>query len=138
MRIPLSLFTLAFSLLAAGHATAESWTRQLTPKKGDDNFSIQVARVKDAEAGEVLQFRVTVKLKEINELPRRSRVLKVFDGKEFISSCEVQPTGKDGERVYSFRVAAKYAEKSSFWYLESNDFDRIGYWFYLKDFVGSK
>jgi hypothetical protein len=69
---------------------------------------------------------------------KRSHVLRVFHGNEFISSCEVQSTGPDGARVFSFRVAAKYAEKSTFTYTMSSKFGSIGYWFYLTDFVESK
>jgi hypothetical protein len=138
MRFAFVLVSLTCSLLAAGQAGAESWMRRLTPDKPDGNFSIKVDRQKDAETGEYLQFRVTVKLTDIKELPKRSRTLRIFNGKEFISACEVQPTGSEGERVYSFRVAAKYLEKSTFSYSDADNFDHIGYWFYLKDFVESK
>ncbi len=133
---------LTCSLLVAGPAGAESWSKRLTPEKPDDNFNIKIERLKDADVGEFLQFRITVKLynlSDIKETPRRSHVLRVFNGKEFISSCEVQPTRqKKGEQVFSFRVAVKYADKSMFSYTLSSDFDSIGYWFYLKDFVESK
>ena len=102
------------------------------------SFTIKVDRLKDTDLGEFLQFHVTVKGKDLKELPIRSHELRVFNGKEFISACEVQPTGRDGERSFSFRVAAKYAEKSTFTYAQSGDFDHIGYWFYLKDFVEPK
>jgi hypothetical protein len=138
MKIVPGLFGIACSLLFAGPAGAESWSRRLTPEKPDDSFTIKVERLKEADAGEFLQFHVTVKLKDADGPPRRAHVLRVFNGKEFVSSCEVQPTGRDGARVYSFRVAAKYAEKSTFSYTLSSDFDSIGYWFYLKDFADAK
>ena len=138
MKIVPGLFGLACSLLVAGHVGAESWSRRLTPEKPDDNFTIKVDRLKEADVGEFLQFRVTVKLKDSDDVPRASHVLRVFKGKEFVSSCAVQPTGPEGERVFTFRVAAKDAEKSMFSYTLSSAFDSIGYWFYLKDFVESK
>src|SRR5262245_55551652 len=137
MKIVPGLLGLACSLLVAGQAGAETWSQRVTPEKPDDNVTVKVERHKEGDV-EFLQFRVTVKLKDVNELSRRSHVLRVYNGKEFISSCEVHPTGSDGARVFSFRVAAKYAEKSMFSYTLSSDFDSIGYWFYLKDFVESK
>ena len=72
---------------------------------------------------------------DLKELPQRSGELRVVSGKEFVSSCDVQSTGRDGERSFSFRVAAKYAEKSTFRYAQTGEFGHISYWFYLKDFV---
>jgi hypothetical protein len=138
MKIIPGLLGLACSLLVASPVGAETWSQRLTPAKPNENFIIKVDRLKEADVGEFLQFRVTVKLKDSTDVPRRSHVLSIFDGKEFISSCEVQPIGPDGERVFSFRVAAKYAEKSTFSYSLSSEFDSIGYWFYLTDFVGSQ
>lgn len=139
MKLVPVLFGLVCSLLVAGQVGAESWSIQLTPKKTNESFTIKVDRLKETDKGEFLQFHVTVKLKDNKVLPMRSRELRVFNGKEFVSSCEVQPTGSDGERLFSFRIAAKYAEKSTFTYAETNGRgDHIGYWFYLKDFVEPK
>ena len=139
MKILRGLLGLACSFLLASPAGAETWSQQLTREKPDKNFTIKVDRLKEAD-GEVFQFRVTVKLKDSEGLPVRSRVLRVFNGAEFVSSCEVQPTGPDGARVFSFRVAAKYLEKSTFSYTESSKEgdSSVGYWFYLKDFVEPK
>jgi hypothetical protein len=138
MKLVTVLAVFVASLAVAGQVGAESWTIQLTPKKPNESFTIKVVQLKETETGEFLQFRVTVKLEDIKELPMRLRELRIFNGKEFVSSCQVQPTGKGGERVFSFRVAAKYAEKSTFTYTDSSDRDQMGYWFYLKDFVESK
>jgi hypothetical protein len=139
MKIVPGLLGLACSLLLASPAGAETWSRRLTREKPDENFTIKVDRLKEPDGGEVFQFRVTVKLKDSEGLPVRARVLRVFNGTEFVSSCEVQPTGPDGARVFSFRVAAKYLEKSTFSYTESGEEgSSIGYWFYLKDFAEPK
>ena len=80
---------------------------------------------------------VTVKLDHTIKMLVRRGLLLVYNGKEFVSSSEVEPTVPDGERSFSFRIAAKYAEKSRFTYSESNK-DSIGYWFYVQDFVPTK
>jgi hypothetical protein len=132
------LCILVCSLLAAGQARAESWTERVTPKKPGP-LVVKVHQLKEAKEGEVYQFNVTVKLRDNDfKLPKHSRLVEIFNGKEFVSSCEVQPTGPDGERTFSFRVAAKYLEKSKFTYTDFGEFDQIGWWFYLKDFVPSK
>ena len=65
--------------------------------------------------------------------------VRLFDGKEIISSSNVQMTESNGELSFSFKVTAKYAEKSGFIFAAT---DREGqgahYWFYLKDFAASK
>ena len=128
-----------WALLAAGQAGAETWSLQLSPKKPHNDFKIIATRHKDAKAGDVVDFSVTVKLKDnAFGLPNHSRVLRIFNGEEFVSSCEVQPTGLDGERVYSFRVATKYLEKSTFTYTDRGVLDSVGFWFYLKDFAEAK
>ena len=142
MKLVPALFVLVSSLLVTGQVAAETWSKQLTPGKTSDgmySFTIKVDRLKEAGVGEFLQFHVTVKGKDIPELPNRSGELRIVNGKEFITSCDVRPTGRDGERSFSFRVAAKYAEKSTFRYAQTGgDFGHISYWFYLKDFVESK
>jgi hypothetical protein len=138
-RVPV-LLVLVGSLFAARQVGAESWSKQLTPgKTGDDlcSMTVKVNRLKEKDVGEFLQFHVTVKGLGSKDLPRRWGELRVFNGKEFVSSCNVQPTGRDGEWSFSFRVAVKHAEKSTFTYAQTSGFDHISHWFYLKDFFES-
>jgi hypothetical protein len=136
MKIVPGLLGLALALLLAGQAGAETWSRRLTREKPDENFAIKVDRLKEDDVGEFLEFHVTVKRKDSEGLPLRSGALRVYSGKEFVSSCEVQPAGPEGARVFSFRVTAKHLEKSTFSYTEAaEEGSSIGYWFYLKDFV---
>ncbi len=128
----------ACALLAVGQAEAETWSQQITPKKPNDNVAIKVDRVKEGDLGEFLQFRVMVKMKDTKELPHHSGYLQIFNGKEFVSASDVQSTGPDGARVFSFRVSAGYAHKSIFSYSSYGHLDSIGYWFYLGDFVEAK
>jgi hypothetical protein len=140
MKTVARIFILVWTLFAAGQTGAETWSQQLSPKKPHNDFKIIAARHKDADEGDVYYFSVTVKLKDnAFGLPIHSRVLQIYNGKEFISSCEVQPKGVDGERVYSFRVAQKYLEKSTFTYTDSAAvLNSIGFWFYLNDFAEAK
>jgi hypothetical protein len=139
MKSLLSLSALVCTLLAAGQAGAENWSQQLSPKKKDNAFKIVATLHKDDAEGEVYHFSVTVGLKD-NEFGLRNhkRVLRIFNGKEFVSSCEPQPTGLDGNRIYSFRVAPKYLEKSKFTYTDWDEGNTAEYWFYLKDFAEAK
>ena len=133
MKSVLSLSALVCTLLAAGHAGAENWSQQLSSKKPDNAFKIIATR--HAE-GDVFHFSVTVGLKDNNfGLRNHKRVLRIFNGKEFVSSCELHPTGLDGERIYSFRVARKYLEKSTFTYTDWDVGNTAEFWFYLKDFA---
>ncbi len=135
------LLVLVCSLLFVGHVGAESWSKQLTRETtGDDlcTVTVKVDRLKETDVGEFLEFHVTVKGLGSKDLPRRWGELRVFIGKEFVSSCNLQPTGRDGAPSFSFRVAAKYAEKSTFTYAQTNEFDHISHWFYLKDFIEPK
>jgi hypothetical protein len=139
MKVLCALPALVYILLAAGQAEAESWSVRITPEKPGEYFTIKAERLKDADEGEVYEFHVAVKLGDDDfKLPNHSRTLRIFNGKEFIASCEVRPTGPDGKRVFSFRVAPKYLEKSTFSYSDWSDGDSAGWWFYLKDFVESK
>lgn len=138
MKLVVVLLVLVSSLLGVGQAAAESWSKRLTREKTSDemySFTIKVDRLKETDVGEFLQFHVTVKGLDLEELPHRSGELRVFNGKEFVSSSDVQPTGPAGKRSFSFRVAAKYAETSTFRYAQNGEFGHISYWFYLKDFV---
>jgi hypothetical protein len=128
-------FVLACSLLVARQAGAEPWSKRLTPQLPDENFTVKVEPVKGTD---FLRFVVTVKLKDKKDLPVTRGLLRVFHGKEYIALCPVQPTGPEGERLFSFQVAAKYAEKPKFSYSQNADFDFNEYWFYLKDFVEAK
>jgi len=134
------LFALMCPLVFAGQVTAETWIEQVTPKKTarlGDTFTINVQRVKQGAGEEVLEVHVTVKLDHSIKMPVRQALLLVYNGKEFVSSCHMEPTVQDGERSFSFRIAEKYAEKSRFTYSESNK-DSIGYWFYVQDFIPPK
>jgi hypothetical protein len=157
MKLLSVLLVLVCALLVAGQVAAETWSKQLTRDQTSDqmySFTIKVKPLKRApnlaqidDVGEFLQFDVTVKpvasAKQLEEArkhgwrPRYSGELRVFDGKNFISACNVQPTRHDAELSFSFQVAAKYAEKSGFTFAqtEGEEGSRISYWFYLKDFV---
>jgi hypothetical protein len=141
------LLVLGCALGFMTRAQAETVSTRLTREKTSDHlysFTIKVERLKDNEMGESLQFHVTVKAKAGNTrpLPNRTGTLSVYAGKEFIASCDVQSAERRGELSYSFRVAAKHAEKSSFTFAETLDapHERQGfyYWFYLADFVEPK
>lgn len=142
------LFAFAGCLIVVGQAQAERTSTQLTPATVKDqplSFTIKCEQFKDKKKGECLRFHVTAKAKEGNAAlaPRRATVLEVFDGEAVVSSCSVQSVEADGELSYSFLVAAKYAEKSTFLFGEVLDTPNgfpAGryYWFYLKDFVESK
>jgi hypothetical protein len=117
-------------------------TRLSKGKTGDHlySFTIKVERAKDGDA-EVFQFRVTAKPKNLKapRLPCLSGALEVFDGKRLVSVCDVRRGGRDGQLSFSFRVAARYAEKSRFTFAETLGEQGEGqgfyYWFYLKDFA---
>ena len=160
MKLVPVLLVLLCSLLVAGPVRAERWSKQLKRDNTSDHlysFTIKVEPLKRAhdlaqidDVGEFLLFHVTVKLVASAEQlkdarkqgwrPQYSGELRVFDGKKFISACNVQPTKRDGEFSFSFQVAAKYAEKSGFTFAmtEGEEGDGIFYWFYLQDFVESK
>ncbi len=140
MKLVAILLVLVSSQLFAGPLAAESWSKRLTREETGDqmySFAIKVERLKETDRGEFLQFQVTVKGADLQELPHRSGELRVFNGTEFVTSCDVQPAGRDGARSFSFFIAEKYAEKSTFRYAQHGEFDHISYWFYLKDFVES-
>jgi hypothetical protein len=147
MKLVLALSLLVGSLLVAGQVRAEAVSTRLTKEKTEDHlyaFTIKSERVKEAEAGEFFEFRVTVKRKDAKapRLPNRSGELCVFNGKKFVSSSKLEPTGRDGELSFSFRVAVKYAEKSYFMFSETvetgDGVSGFYYSFYLKDFVEPK
>jgi hypothetical protein len=124
---------------------------QLTRANVNDqpfSFTIKVERIKDGKKGARLRFHVAVKAKAAKAgppadakeklPPRHVGVLEVADGEAVIATCNIQPEEVGGEETYSFEVAAKYAEKSSFTFGEVTG-GRGGaegryYWFYLKDF----
>jgi hypothetical protein len=153
MKTLVSLFVLAGTFLVADLARAENWSKRMTPKQTADemySLTIKVEPVKRApnlegkdDVGEFLEIHVAVKPKgPSKDLPKdlhHSGEVRIFNGKDFISSSNAQPTESDGEWSFSFKVAAKYAEKSGFIFAAT---DREGqgahYWFYLKDFVPSK
>jgi hypothetical protein len=145
MKLATVLFALVGPVLFASQVAAETWSQRLTPKKTDnsiapgDSFTIRVQRLKGGQDGELLQVHVTVKLPDDKHLPLREGVLQVYNGKEFVSYCQLQPTGHEGDRSFSFRISAKYAEKSTFTYAQhAIAFDSIAFWFYIQDFVESK
>lgn len=150
MKLVTALSVLVGSLIVVGQVRAETIYTRLTREKTSDHlysFTIKVERLKETKAGEFFEFHVTVKAMNAGAHiahPHRSGELEVFNGKKLISSCHVQPTRRDGELSFSFRVAAKYAEKSRFTFAEtpdhpdSPDLGGFYYWFYLEDFVESK
>ena len=123
---------------------------QLTPTtvaKQSRSFTITVNRFKGDKEGKYLRFDVKVKAKpgKAPLSPYLSTVLDVFDGEEVVSSALLKGTERDGEILYSYLVAAKYAEKSKFTFGEllatpsSQSLPPANhYWFYLKDFLGPK
>jgi hypothetical protein len=141
------------TLLVANLVRAENWYKRLAQKQTADemySLTIKAEPIKRAaniegkdDVGEFLEFHVAVKPtssdKDWYKTEHHSGDLRLFNGKDFISSSNVQM--KQGDRVwsFSFQVAAKYAEKSAFTFAAT---DREGqgahYWFYLKDFVPSK
>ncbi len=146
MKLVTVLSVLAGSLIVAGQVRAERTSTRLTTEKTSDHlysFTIKVERLKTIDRGDLVEIHVTVKTKNAGAhiaKPHRSGKLEVFNGKEFISSCDVQPTGREEELSFSFNVAVKYAEKSRFIFAETDpsqaEFGQgFYYWFYLKDFV---
>ncbi|MFO0798897.1 MAG: hypothetical protein U0804_15615 [Gemmataceae bacterium] len=142
----LSLAGFVGLLVATGSARAEWVTTRVTPEKAGDHlyeFAVKVERVKQRDAGDLLDFHVTVTVKNAGGVPlgpRRRGVLEVFAGTDLVSNCEVRPTERAGVRTFAFRVAASHAEKSKFVYSETVEPEDQGfsYWFYLQDFVRSK
>jgi hypothetical protein len=146
-----ALFVLAGALLAAMPVHAENWHKRLTPKRTADEmcrFAIKTEPIKTAQSlddkdqkGDFLEFHVTVTPKggPLHKELHCSGEIRIFDGKDFISSSKVQMSETEGVLSFSFKVAARYSEKSGFIFAAT---DREGqgahYWFYLKDFVPSK
>jgi hypothetical protein len=142
-----ALLVLAGSLVVASPVRAETVSTRLTPKKTGDHlysFAIKVERLRENDTGEFLEFHVTVKPTKAGKaarLPRRSGRLDVYAAKkELVVSCEVQPTGRDDEVSYSFRVSAKHLGHATFTFAETAgeaEFGGFYYWFYLADFAPS-
>ena len=153
MRTLAALLVLAGTLLVADFVRAENWYKRLTSKQTADemySFTIKVEPVKRVpslankdDVGEFLEFDVAVRSKAPSkDLPKdlhHTGEIRIFNGKDFISSSKVQMTQADGEWSFSFKVAAKYAEKSGFIFAATDrEAQGAHYWFYLKDFVPSK
>jgi hypothetical protein len=143
MKRVLVLWALAGPLILAGAALAEPVHTRLTREKSGDHlysFTVKVKRVKEGGA-EFLQFAVTARLKDPNtpRLPRLAGALEIFDGKALVSSCDVRQGESKGGVTFSFRVAARYAERSRFTFAETLGPEGEGqgfyYWFYLSDFA---
>ena len=146
-----SLFVIAGTLLPATSVHAENWSKRLTPKQTADemcSFAITAEPVKTVQAfgdkdqkGEFLEFHVTVTPKggPLHKDLHCSGEVRIFDGKDFISSSKVQMSEREGVLSFSFKVAAKYSEKSGFVF-SATDIEGQGahHWFYLTDFVPSK
>jgi hypothetical protein len=153
MKTLVALFVLAETLLVADFVRAENWYKRLTPKQTADemySLTIKVVPIKRAsnfegkdDVGQFLEFHVAVKSKgpskDWTKNLHHSGEVRIFNGKDFISSSNVQMTQTKGEWSYSFNVASKYAEKSGFIF-SATDPEGQGahYWFYLKDFIPSK
>jgi hypothetical protein len=153
MRTLAVLLVLAGTLLVADFARAENWHKRLTPKQTADemySLTIKVEPIKSAAnfegkdvVGEFLEFRVAVKTNgPSKDLPKdlhHSGEVRISNGKDFISSSKVQMTQSDDEWSFSFKVAAKYAERSGFIFAATDAEGRgAHYWFYLKDFIPPK
>jgi hypothetical protein len=144
MKRVLVLWALAGLLILAGAAMAETVHTRLTREKSGDHlysFTVKVKRVKEGGA-EFLQFNVTARPKDPKapRLPRLAGTLEVFDGKALVSSCDVRQGGDKGGMSFSFRVAARYAERSRFTFAETlgppvGEGQGFYYWFYLNDFA---
>jgi hypothetical protein len=151
MRTLAALFVLALTLFVADFVRAENWYKRLTPKQtADEMYSLTIKvepRVSNFEGkddvGQFLEFHVAVNpkgpSKDWTKDLHHSGEVRIFNGKDFISSSNVQMTQTDWEWSFSFKVAAKYAEKSGFIF-SATDPEGQGahYWFYLKDFIRSK
>jgi len=153
MRTLATLFVLAGTLLVADFVRAENWYKRLTPKQTADemySLTIKVVPIKRAsnfegkdDVRQFLEFHVAVKPKGPSKDWTRDRhqsgEVRIFNGKDFISSSNVQMSQTDGAWSFSFKVAAKYAEKSGIIFA-ATDSEGQGahYWFYLKDFILSK
>src|SRR5262245_46213277 len=123
MKRVLVLWTLTGHLILVGGALAETVHTRLTREKTGDHlysFTVKVERVKEGGA-EFLLFTVTARPKDPKapRLPRLAGTLEVFDGKAPVSSCDVRQGGDKGRMTFSFRVAAKYAERSRFTFAET-------------------
>jgi hypothetical protein len=141
------LLALACSLICVTQVQAARTSTRLTTANVNDqplSFTIKVERVKDEKKGDYLRFHVTVKAKDGKAplSPRRATVLEATDGEAVVSSFSSQTDERGGEVSYSFLVAAKYAEKTTFLFGEVLGTPDVPagryYWFYLKDFVESK
>jgi hypothetical protein len=144
----LVLLALACSLIWVTPVQAARMSTRMTTANVNDqplSFTIKVERVKDKMKGDYLRFHVTVTAKNGKApiSPHRAAALEVIDGEAVVSSGNLQPDERGGEVAYSFLVAAKYAEQSTF--LFGEDFAAPNgvaagryYWFYLKDFVEPK
>jgi hypothetical protein len=148
MKLATVLSVLLGLLVVADPSRAETAFFRVSPgKKYGDEFTIKVERVPQKDKGDFLVFHVTVKRKDVPKVIRRWGRLEVFHSKEDlfkekdrVSSSKVKPTRRDAKLSFSFRVAAKDAEKAKFTYAETEgaEFEGHFYWFYLKDFVPSK
>ena len=150
MKSPSILMALAGFVIFTCQLQAATEYIQLTRAtvtKQSRSFTITVDRFKDDKKGEYLRFNVKVKAKP-GEAPLSaflSTDLEVFDGEAVVSSSLLKGTERDGEILYSFLVAAKYAGTSKFAFEEilcapngQPLASANNYWFYLKDFVEPK
>jgi hypothetical protein len=147
MKIAFAFAVCLCAWLTAGDVRAETIHTRLTPKKTGDHLyvlNVEVERVLQKDVEDFLDFHVTVKEKDRGGAPaspHRMGKLEIAGPKGLIASSAVGPTLRDGELSYSFRIAAAYAEKSTFTFahLANPDLsDGFYYWFYLQDFVESK
>ena len=148
MKLLAPFLVLVCSLVFVSQTHAENTSTRVTRKKPGDHlwsFTVKVTdRFQPAGDGEYVRFQVTVNPTAANThpLPHRVGTLKVYNDKEFVSSCELKMTeGREG-LTFTFLIAEKYAEKSTFVFSETTDADAelcgCHYWFYLQDFVEAK
>ena len=141
--------SIAFSalLLSLGNVVAESSVTQLTKELTEDPlFSFLVRSESRIHNGQhdSLHVRIAVTLKEPKKrIPdgQFTGQLEVFNGSEFVSSCDLQPAkeGK-GRLVYSFLISPELVEKSRFTFSETPSGENptaqgFAYWFLIEDLI---
>ena len=140
---------LAIWFCIAAQAHAESSITRITPDKtadGSYSFAIKVQKRFHEGRFDCLEVHVTVNKKHPEKgIPagRHWGQLEIFDGNDFVSSCELNRTGNVREQTFTFRISPQQAEKSRFTFAETpageNETGQgFYYWFYLGDFTDKR